>query len=160
MIDYSKRSKKRTVKKRCAKCGQVGYYTKGQRHCLRRKFGVGSYCCWGDLAPVRKPSPPAPTSESQRVERFRAMTGKQLAKAQQTLKVKRRRLATAERLVAKWEARVNRLTREAALTDEEIDARRQRAQKAAQESARMGRIRRRLLGKQAEGETRWRLGLR
>ena len=147
MIDYSKRSAKRTAKKRCAKCGQAGYYAKGQRHCLRRKFGIGSHCCWGDLAPVRKPTAPPPTSESQRAERFRATVGKQLATARQTLKVKQRRLAIAERLVEKWERRVNRLTKEAALTDVEIDARRQRAQKAAQESARIGRIRRRLIGK-------------
>ena len=150
MIDYSKRSKKRTVKKRCAKCQRAGYYAEGIRHCRMRKFGPDSYCCWGDLVPVRKPRATLPISEAQRGERFRATAGKQLAKAQQTLKDKRRRLAIAERLVEKWERRVNRLTKEAGLTDVEIEARRSRAQKAAQESARIGRIRRRLLGKQTK----------
>ena len=149
MIDYSKRSAERSAKKQCAKCQQVGYYRTGTRHCRMRKFGINSYCCWGDLTPVRKPVT-RPTSESQRGERFRTTIGKQLAHAQQTLKVKRRRLALAERLVDKWERRVNRLTKEASLSDAEINARRQRAQKAAQESARMGRIRRRLLGKPSQ----------
>ncbi len=45
----------KVVLKRCAKCGGTSMVTARERRCKRRTFGVGSYCCWGQLAVVHRP---------------------------------------------------------------------------------------------------------
>lgn len=46
------------IEKRCSKCGVKKMYRSRERRCKQRAFGVGSYCCWGDLVVVEKPPKP------------------------------------------------------------------------------------------------------
>ena len=51
-------SKRTKINKRCKKCGTVSLATARERKCKVRRFGAGSYCCWGALTPVVKPARP------------------------------------------------------------------------------------------------------
>ena len=139
MTDYSKRHPRRPVRKRCALCGQTGYYHQGTRQCRMRKFGAGSYCCWGDLTPVRKPRPKAVPHAG---DRFRQRAAKQFTVAQKTLRRWQSRLKRDQKLVHKWELRLAQWERKASYTDEQVEALRQRAAHAGH----VQKVRRRLIG--------------
>ena len=146
MIDYTTRSKVRTVRTRCGKCGKVGYYRKGHRRCRMRKFGVHSYCCWGDLVPLRQPRKKTTVSPVSHGDQFRKRAGRQLTSARKTLRTWERRQRRAEKLVHKWTLRVAQWEKKAEFTDEQVETLRGRAAHAAH----IQKVRRRLL--KAAGE--------
>lgn len=143
MIDYRMRSNARAVRKRCAKCGSVGYYRKGTRRCRMRKFGAGSYRCWGNLVLLRQPRKKAAVSPA---DRFRKRAGRQLTSARKTLRTWERRQRRAEKLVHKWTLRVAQWEKKAQFTDDQVETLRERAAHAAH----IQKVRRRLL--KAAGE--------
>jgi len=143
MIDYTTRSKQRSVRKRCGKCGSVGYYRTGTRRCRMRKFGAGSYCCWGDLVPLRQPRKKATVSHG---DRFRKRAVRELTSARKTLRTWERRQRRAEKLVHKWTLRVAQWEKKAQFTDDQVETLRERAAHAAH----IQKVRRRLL--KAAGE--------
>lgn len=118
MIDYTKRHAKRPARKRCAKCGAVGYYRNGTRRCRMRKFGAGSYCCWGELTPLRKPKAPKVVHAG---DRFRERATRQAKAARKSLAKWQRKARLAEKLVHKWELRVAAAERKAQLTDDQVE---------------------------------------
>jgi hypothetical protein len=142
LIDYTTREKNRSFKKTCEKCGKVGWYSQGMRNCRFRKFGQGSYCCWGTLLSVAPATPVTVLTDADRNAQYRSVVAKKLAQARDTLAARQTRLKRIETAVAKWEKRVATLERRAARTDEELNAQRERARFAA----RIQRIRRRVLG--------------
>jgi hypothetical protein len=147
VIDYTKRHLRRPTRKRCQKCGQVGYYNNGTRRCRMRTFGSGSYCCWGTLTPLRTPRLKSPPPAG---VRFRQRAARQLTRARQTLRRWEARQRRAEKLAHKWTLRVAQWERKSQYTDEQVEALRQRAAHAAH----VQKVQRRLLkaaGEPSEG---------
>lgn len=108
--------KRKRIRKRCATCGYIGMVKATQRHCYRRKFGKGSFSCWGDLsavaAEVRTPKPkPSPQEDA---ERKLAVARKNVSQRTAALK----RLTTSLRF---WQRKVTYYTMRASLTDAELE---------------------------------------
>lgn len=139
MIDYTKRHPLRSVRKRCTKCGSVGYYRQGTRRCRMRKFGAGSYCCYDVLVTVRKPRPKAVPHAG---DRFRHRAVRQVRLARQTLRRWQSRLKRDQKLVHKWELRMAQWERKAQYTDDQVAALQARARHAGH----IQKVRRRLIG--------------
>lgn len=61
----------RPARKRCGKCGKVGWYAKKEWHCKRQAFGPGSFWCYGTLTadPIRRQR--APETEASRGAQYR-----------------------------------------------------------------------------------------
>lgn len=132
------------IRKRCTRCQTVAHVPARQRKCHVRRFGPGSFCCWGDLqredfARFRPevaggqgarhvPPPPTPQETARkalgRLATRRAALVKQLAT-----------LAARLRAMGQQEAR---LARKAAMTDAEVAADREKRSAAV----RAGRARR------------------
>lgn len=147
------------VRKRCARCGAVAVVQSRQTRCYVRKFGKGSYCCWGELSRVERKrrvvvsvrqavqamAVRVDTEEQLRAQRgatHRKQAARKLAAAQAgraKLATRVKRLQTALR---KRQLQVKRLERLAGLTDAEVQAVRERAQHACH----VQKVRRRLLG--------------
>ena len=106
---------------RCEACGSVRRTNPRHKRCRLRRFGQGSYACWGRLVPatrkavtvvmMKRPQDVA----QQKLDRARRMV------TEKTRAMKR--LATSLRL---WEGRARYYAQRASLTDAEIEAERAR----------------------------------
>ena len=147
------------VRKRCRRCGWTGLARLRQRHCHQRRFGKGSWACWGELerAGVGRPAQQQPevplpagrgigwylTEEAMAAsyEAKRQQATKDLAHARRKMAEAATRIRRATTSLKMWERRAAHYARRASLTDAEIAAEREtRKQKASEAAAR--RIRR------------------
>lgn len=153
-----------TVRKRCARCGAVERAKPRERRCKAKRFGKGSYCCWGDLVAVRR-KPVVPLDQklgvgqvltaAQFAERAAAHHGAayrmrmamgrikaehRLHDAEAAAKLAARALAAAQRRVGKWGKARDRYAAREAYTDAQVAEVRGRTAKAHQVQA----VRRRL----------------
>jgi hypothetical protein len=122
------------VKKRCRKCGAVAVVPTGRRRCYQRKFGKGSYACWGELTRVTRPAKPLITVPPGMglgwvlgEEADRAMSAAYRAKAERQLKLARQKVTEVTRKIARattslrmWERRAAYYAQRASLTDAEL----------------------------------------
>lgn len=96
----------RPARKRCDKCGAVGYHATRARRCRRieRRMGARFYC-YGNLrpAPIARERKPGPT-RAQQLERDHARAMKMHAAA-----IRREKLAQTSR--RKWWQKIRRLER-------------------------------------------------
>lgn len=134
---YARKSSVRPVRKRCEKCAAVGYYKPGARRCRYRRFGVGSYCCWGTLSSVAKRGP---STEESAGERFRKRAAREAQTARRNWKVWSRRVVRAEKILRKWRLRLKHAEQKALYSDAQVDQIVTRAKHAASVRALRHRI--------------------
>jgi hypothetical protein len=122
----------------CVKCGWKGSVAPRQKHCYQRRFGKGSYACWGTLVdlprkqrnPVAVPTPEGlgvgwqlgEEAEAQRMEQFREQARKELARARKHLDAAIEDVTRATRRLELWRSKIVRLERKTQMTDAEIAA--------------------------------------
>jgi hypothetical protein len=147
------------VKKRCDRCGHVSLVKVRDRRCRQRRFGRGSYACWGLLSLVKRKKKEAVVGSTSPLVTDGSLDFGQLAPAKRKLSSQEqaakkltharkmigektkalRRLATSLRL---WERRAAYYAKRASMTDAEVAAekvkreqataaRRQKAQRRA-----------------------------
>ena len=146
MSDYTQKGPGRGTRRRCAKCGRVGYYEKGAKKCRLLAFGRGSYACWGNLKPIstRAPTGPRTTTAGDELremiaqaatldpriadagERIRADARAKLAKAQARVTEIARDVKRLSQLLDKYVKAANYHARRASLTNEDVQAERAR----------------------------------
>jgi septal ring factor EnvC (AmiA/AmiB activator) len=129
------------ILKRCQKCGAQREVPSRDRRCkvIERRFGR-QYYCWGTLTRVRsRKRPPitkalTPVDTAARGEQVRQQAKKDLARTRRQIGDKTRTLTATVAYISKYakqitklEARAARLARRASMTDDEIEAERQRA---------------------------------
>lgn len=146
MIDYGKKSTKRTVRKVCARCGEKGWYRERETKCKRRRFGRGSYCCWGELTRVRRRTPdadvlrdangtPRPLGyylneeaqlelQVQRGGKVRADAERKLAHARRMVAEKTKQMKRLVTSLRMWERRATYYAKRATVSDAEVEAER------------------------------------
>ena len=140
------------VRKRCDRCGKTSLVRPADRMCWRTtkrgfgKFGNLSYCGGALKKMARRRRIPASKDDSNFTEQYRLAVEKKLVKAQAGLSYARQRLKRFQTAVRQWEQKVKHLDRLLSSSDAEIQARRERARKAAQVSARVQAVRRRVAG--------------
>jgi hypothetical protein len=137
----------RKVRKRCAQCGWTGKVSERQLHCHARRFGKGSFACWGQLVTVvrarRNPDAvPTPAgvgvgwqlgeeAEAQRMEQYRTKAKAELEKARKRLNAAIEDVSSATERLLRWRTQVARLEKKSMMTDAEIAAERQKRLEAA-----------------------------
>lgn len=83
-----------------------------------QKFGAGSYCCWGELMPVRRPKALKVVHAG---DQFREKAARQSKAAHTSLAKWQRKTRIAEKLVHKWELRVAAAERKAQYSNEQVE---------------------------------------
>lgn len=122
------------MEKRCEKCGRVAAAKPRERRCKHRRFGAGSYCCWGRLVPVaarRKAGPPAPTAGPDYEAVMAIRAAGRIATLTARLETAGREVVRVLESLDKWRKVQHRFARLAARTAEERQAESERARKAA-----------------------------
>lgn len=140
---YTQQTSPSQRRKRCGKCGSVGWYRPRERRCKFTKV-PGGYACWGPLTAIRRRKKPLVPTESptlaSRGATYRAAAARQLASHERAAKALRTRIKRLQTALRKRDAQVRRWTREAARTDEQVAAIQARTDHARQ----VQRMRRRL----------------
>lgn len=133
------------VQKRCAKCGWVGAARPNVRKCRQRRFGKGSWACWGDLALAVSYDQTRPAAEAPKLD-ARGAARQRLQKTERALKQRRRLVDEAQAEVVRWAKLVGRRQRDvrklealaerqrevAGMTDEQLAAAKAKRVEAAQ----------------------------
>lgn len=132
-----------TVKKRCERCGWTGAVPVRRRRCYERRFGRGSYACWGKLArPVvvkkQKEEKPMP---SKVVVRPQDVAQKKLDRARKMIAEKTRQMGRLATSLREWQSKAARYAKRASMTDVEVEA--ERAARVSSAAARAQRTVRR-----------------
>jgi hypothetical protein len=144
---YDIRTEKRTVRKRCAKCGLKSWVRPRERKCKRMErnaLGESGYWCYGALTPIaKKARPKTATDDEMYVAIYRRKTQAAVQSAEEALRrwIQKQRRAAVN--VEEWTKAVEKRQRMAEVTDAQIIARRERARAALQ----VQQVRRRLQGK-------------
>ena len=115
---------KGVVVKTCGRCGRTAPVPAWARRCRERKFGRGSYCCWGRLARVveAKPKKEVAMKAPKAKARPQDLAQKKLDHARRMVSEKTKainRLATALRA---WERKATYYAKRASMTDAELAA--------------------------------------
>lgn len=137
MIDYDKKSPRRTARKVCAKCAKAGWYRPRETRCKRQKFGPGSYWCYGRLSAVTKPTAPLKhpagyyiteegmaEAQAERGAAVRKDAEKKLANARKQVDDCTRRMARLTTSLRMWQKRTAYYATRASVTDAEVEAER------------------------------------
>lgn len=134
MSGYDTKSASRTTKKRCGKCGKVGWFRPRERRCKRtalRGFGkfAGLYYCLGELMTV---DPPTGVGRTVRAavraarrateRRPQAVAARQLRATRTAITRTRTAIRKATGRLRRLEAKAERLAARAVMTDEEVAA--------------------------------------
>jgi hypothetical protein len=143
IYDHRNRAMGRTLRKRCAKCGRVGWYSGRQRRCRRWAFGRGSYSCYGDLMTTKRRRREGPTEAdalrdaiaaasmidpetAEAAERIRAVARRKLAHAERKLKEAVSDLKRTTTRLGQWQARAARYAKRSAVSNADVKAERDR----------------------------------
>lgn len=155
------------IKKRCNRCGRVADIKARQRRCYERRFGKGSYACWGNLEVVRKPRRPrkddiqipagkgigwvlSEEADRQRADRARAEARRQLDRTNEAIVDKTRAVTRLARSIDLLQQKARRLKKRSEMSDVEFAGLRERGVKAhAAKVARRGTKRGIALGKES-----------
>ena len=124
--------------KQCQRCGWSGPVRPRERRCKQRRFGQGSYACWGQLLTVRRPEPAKAASQNARPERQpkrpqeKSATKRDAARRRVSALEAQVETATAtianayrsikrwRQLITEWERRADYHGRRASMTDDEL----------------------------------------
>ncbi len=114
------------LKKRCTRCSVVRDLPARQRNCHARRFGPGSYCCWGSLVTIREPKKEKRMRETQPTENARRrpqdVAAKKLEQARKKVSEKTRAMARLATQLRTWERKANYYAKRASMTDVEVAA--------------------------------------
>ena len=117
---------RRFLKKQCSLCHVIADVPARQRKCHERRFGRGSYCCWGRLVKVITPKKEKkPMPENVNVEnraRPQDIAQKKLEHARKMVTVKMKTMTRLATQLRAWEKKASYYARRASLTDAEIAA--------------------------------------
>jgi hypothetical protein len=112
------------LRKRCERCGIEATVPARQRKCHERKFGRGSYCCWGRLTVVvaakkeKRMKANATTENAKR--RPQDVSQKKLEHARKMVSEKTRAMARLAQQLRTWERKANYYAKRASMTDAEL----------------------------------------
>lgn len=125
-MSLAERSESRTVRKRCAKCGKVGYYRPRERRCKFVQTTEGPlqfrfkhrYWCYGDLAAVERKEP--------MTKRPQDVAAAKLKKAERLIDEKTRAMVRLVKAIHALRMKTIRYAQQASMTDEQIAGQRQK----------------------------------
>ena len=105
------------IDKRCGKCGVVSRYKPRERKCKQRIGLLGSFYCWGSLAPLapKKQAPKLSVQDGARIN---------LAHAERMVAEKITAIKRTTTSLSLWTRRVAYYTKRSQVTEAEIEAER------------------------------------
>ena len=103
------------VTKICGRCGATAKVPQKQRKCYQRRFGKGSYACYGDLFLAERGRKERDVSK-----RPQEIAEAKLAKARKMVAETTRRMTRLATSLRFWERKAQYYARQASLTDTEI----------------------------------------
>lgn len=107
------------VRKVCTRCGSVGRYRPRERRCKVQRYGKGSYCCWGALAPVEKKTEGDDMKQTAKQGRGAAYYQQQYRKSEQQVDACLRRLSRTMTSLRMWQRRERYYAEQMGLSDEQ-----------------------------------------
>lgn len=123
------------LKKRCERCGNVKDVRARQRKCHERRFGPGSYCCWGRLVVVKEPRKEARMRRRSSTENAARRSPQAVAKkkqehAEKMIDEKVLAMARIMKQIQAWRRKAIYYDKRARMTDAEIAAEAQKRHEA------------------------------